>query len=611
MDIDPYAVLAVPKDATLPEIKSAHRKLVLKCHPDKIKDESLRNEAQDQFQQVQQAYELLSDPARRTKYDQKVRLAELRREMKDQHAYASPRAGGNVREYRDGRIYEERMPADAYFDDGFYHSPDEQPPRGTSRKHDDYGRRPRAEERRKPRPTTTTSSPFNPFRAAKEAAARDSTKTSHSTRDKSRTKERRREAYEKYENVYVDSDASGYDSEPSRIYVRPSESRRASPDKRSNSSPHKPRSSSTHPATESRRFQTEVVEEEDEEDSDQYETKHDKLHTTARDYIMRSKGNAPIEIDSRQRPSRSPQRPREYPEPPTSDSARSSATPRAKHSSRESVRPSSSRNSSYEHLEPSTAHPPPPPPLPRTHYESFKVPSMPTAATSPAAKAASSATRPILQPSRSATTAAAYSRSASKRDSANFLVNMVYADGTSRSSRVRSTDRYDSGYSSPGTPDMHGTSPPKSSTRYKIVTEQEPLREVPPTPPMASTSSRYQRGYSPPRPHPHPHPHHPHTHPIATPERPSFSMRAAAKPMRSHTTYVPESRGPRPMSSASHPLFGQVGSKEKPEVKYAREYGPDDVVYTARDYNHHPGPPRAYSYDDYRQTASRRQSAYA
>ncbi|OJJ89682.1 J domain-containing protein, partial [Aspergillus glaucus CBS 516.65] len=69
MDIDPYAVLAVPKDATLPEIKSAHRKLVLKCHPDKIKDESLRNEAQDQFQRVQQAYELLSDPSRRTKYD--------------------------------------------------------------------------------------------------------------------------------------------------------------------------------------------------------------------------------------------------------------------------------------------------------------------------------------------------------------------------------------------------------------------------------------------------------------------------------------------------------------------------------------------------------------
>lgn len=604
MDIDPYAVLAVPKDATLPEIKSAHRKLVLKCHPDKIKDESLRNEAQDQFQRVQQAYELLSDPSRRTKYDQKVRLAELRREMKDQHPYASPRAGGHVREYRDGRIYEERMPAD-YFDDGFYHSPDEKASRGTSRKHDDYGRRPRAEERRKPRPTTTTSSPFNPFRAAKEAAARDSTKTSHSTRDKSRTKERRREAYEKYENVYVDSDASGYDSEPSRIYVRPSESRKASPDKRSGSSPHKPRSTSTHPATESRRFQPEVVEEEDDEDSDQYETKHDKLHTTARDYIMRSKGNAPIEIDSRQRPSRSPQRPREHTEPPASESARSSATPRAKHSSRESVRPSSSRNSSYEHLEPSTAHPPPP----RTHYETFKVPPMPTAATSPAAKAASSATRPTLQPSRSATTAAAYSRSASKRDSTNLLVNMVYADGSSRSSRVRSTDRYDSGYSSPGTPDMHGTSPPKTSTRYKIVTEPEPLREVPPTPPMASTTSRYQRGYSPPRPHPHAaHAAHSHTHPLATPERPSFSTRAAAKPTRSHTTYAPDSRGPRPTSSAPRPLFGQ---KDKPDAKYAREYGPDDVVYTARDsYNHPHGPPRAYSYDDY-QTASRRQPTYA
>lgn len=611
MDIDPYAVLGVQKDATLPEIKSAHRKLVLKCHPDKIKDESLRNEAQDQFQRVQQAYEFLSDPARRTKYDQKVRLAELRREMKEQHQYpySSPRAASNVREYRDGRIYEERMPADAYFDDGFYHSPDEQPPRGTSRKHD-YGRRPRTEERqRKPKPTTATSSPFSPFRAAREAA-RDSAKTSHSTRDKSRTKERRREVFEKYESAYVESDASGYDSEPTRIYVRPSESRRTSPDKRSGSSPHKPRTSSTRPATDSRRYQAEVEEDDDEDDySDQYESKHDKLHTTARDYIMRSKGTVPIEIDSRHRPSRSPQRPREYPEPPASELT--GGTPRTKRPSRESVRQSSSRNGSYENLEPSTtSHPLPP----RGHYENFKVPSMPTATTSPAAKVASSATRPSLQPSRSATTAAAYTRSASKRDSGNILVNMIYADGTSRSSRVRSTDRYDSGYSSPGTPDMHGTSPPKSSTRYKIVTEPDTVREVPP-PPMPSTSSRYPRGYSPPRSHPQAHPHA-HPYPHATPERPSFSMRADAKPVRSHTTYAPETRGPRPMSSTARPLFGQVdlGSprpKDKADVKYAREYGPDDVVYTARDpYSHH-GPPRAHSYDDYRQTASRRQSAYA
>ena len=118
-DINPYIVLGIQKDATLPEIKSAHRKLILKCHPDKIQDESQRNKAQDQFQQVQTAYELLSDPARRIKYDQKARLTELRREKMergDSTPYSSPRASSsNNWECRDGRIYEERTPANENF----------------------------------------------------------------------------------------------------------------------------------------------------------------------------------------------------------------------------------------------------------------------------------------------------------------------------------------------------------------------------------------------------------------------------------------------------------------------------------------------------------------
>ncbi|KAJ0277877.1 hypothetical protein Brms1b_007544 [Colletotrichum noveboracense] len=78
---DPYKILGVSKDAQLPEIRSAHRKLVLKCHPDKVQDPALKAIKQDEFQKVQQAYELLSDENERLKYDDNVKLAELRKEM--------------------------------------------------------------------------------------------------------------------------------------------------------------------------------------------------------------------------------------------------------------------------------------------------------------------------------------------------------------------------------------------------------------------------------------------------------------------------------------------------------------------------------------------------
>ncbi|KAI1204627.1 DnaJ-domain-containing protein [Annulohypoxylon truncatum] len=79
---DPYKALGVSKDAQLAEIRSAHRKLVLKCHPDKIQDPQLKEDKQREFQQVQQAYELLSNEAERARYDEKVRLEELRKEVR-------------------------------------------------------------------------------------------------------------------------------------------------------------------------------------------------------------------------------------------------------------------------------------------------------------------------------------------------------------------------------------------------------------------------------------------------------------------------------------------------------------------------------------------------
>lgn len=62
-----YDVLEVPKDAADSEIKSAYRKLALKWHPDKNLDNPIF--AKEQFQIVQQAYEVLSDRQERAWYD--------------------------------------------------------------------------------------------------------------------------------------------------------------------------------------------------------------------------------------------------------------------------------------------------------------------------------------------------------------------------------------------------------------------------------------------------------------------------------------------------------------------------------------------------------------
>jgi DnaJ homolog subfamily C member 9 len=73
--IDPYEVLAIDRQATAAQIKSAYRKCALKTHPDKVKDEE-KDEAHKKFQEVAFAYAVLSDPARRKRYDETGSTAE-------------------------------------------------------------------------------------------------------------------------------------------------------------------------------------------------------------------------------------------------------------------------------------------------------------------------------------------------------------------------------------------------------------------------------------------------------------------------------------------------------------------------------------------------------
>ena len=64
--LDPYRVLGVNKRASTQDIRKAYKQLAKEWHPDKNDSP----DAQNKFVDINAAYELLSDPERRKKYDQ-------------------------------------------------------------------------------------------------------------------------------------------------------------------------------------------------------------------------------------------------------------------------------------------------------------------------------------------------------------------------------------------------------------------------------------------------------------------------------------------------------------------------------------------------------------
>lgn len=65
---DYYDILGVSKSASTDEIKKAYRKQALEWHPDRHKDD--KEAAEKRFKEINEAYQVLGDPQKRTSYDQ-------------------------------------------------------------------------------------------------------------------------------------------------------------------------------------------------------------------------------------------------------------------------------------------------------------------------------------------------------------------------------------------------------------------------------------------------------------------------------------------------------------------------------------------------------------
>lgn len=284
---DPYEALGVAKDADVAAIRSAHRKLVLKCHPDRIQDPALKEKGKETFQKIQQAYELLTDPVRKSRYEQELKLAALRREaamsrdgpmtrsqsfpMRPAHA---PPPTSRQYSHEDGVHYEERKPRNEDFASSRERF--EEPLRTSSRKYGDYERassstkksteKERPEKNAKAAWTRATSAVNFGIRVKKEA---EKTRATKEAKDRARQKERS-EKEQRSRHAYVDSDSEDSDT---ATHVTSSTVKPSRPTTR-----HSPKSSSSRPSTAPRRqtYGGEGSDDSDNGTASKWEAHHDK-----------------------------------------------------------------------------------------------------------------------------------------------------------------------------------------------------------------------------------------------------------------------------------------------------------------------------------------------
>ena len=214
---DHYKALGIDKNADAATIKKTYRKLVLTCHPDKVTDEALKAQKQDEFHKIQQAYETLSDETRRATYEAELKLQQLRREKLARTASGSTTEPKNARfttstaggatytgTTRSSYATEERRPSGTTSSSRTYYEDDRYDSR---RKAEDPSYFPRA---RSPRPSPSHRSSREKTDKYYEKESRSAKPSSDRTRS-STTKARDNERRDRTHRFPQDSEGSSGD----------------------------------------------------------------------------------------------------------------------------------------------------------------------------------------------------------------------------------------------------------------------------------------------------------------------------------------------------------------------------------------------------------------
>ncbi|KAK4917848.1 hypothetical protein LTR28_013223, partial [Elasticomyces elasticus] len=447
---DPYDALGVSKDATSAQIKTTYRKLALKCHPDKVTDESQKALAADQFHRIQCAYEIVGDEDKRSRYDAQVKLAELRREVLERQgprvevrpaAYDttinSPRPTAFAARGPQ-TVYEERRPSRAYEPDYF----DDRGLRTSARKHEDYERAARR---------TSPKDDRDRIRLQRRET-KENERSNRSDTRRAREKDTRRERESKY--MYVNDDSS--DSEAS--YFPPS--RRVGREE----------------PLERAREKYEPMRRQRDPAAEYYDERTKKISSqedTARDYMQRAKSGLDVEARPaamRTSSAREPYFIRQDPERPAVMARRSSARPRTSVRESQSPRRSSARDRDRRESIPE---------IPELSENREKRPPM-LQSTNSSPATLRGMTRDRIPPMRAQTVQAEYHHvdyppPPIVRRSETMPCRK---DGVQSSTRLRQTEINDYGMPTPGaTPEYIGenTRPAPVSTKYKYSMIQDDI----------------------------------------------------------------------------------------------------------------------------------------
>lgn len=112
-----YDVLGIGPDASDDDIRTAFRKLTMKYHPDRYTSER-REKAEKRFQEITEAFNVLSRPELRTKYDREI-AGSIGTKTQDPREMGRRLAAKGAQEYKNGNLAEarEHLELAVYHDD--------------------------------------------------------------------------------------------------------------------------------------------------------------------------------------------------------------------------------------------------------------------------------------------------------------------------------------------------------------------------------------------------------------------------------------------------------------------------------------------------------------